>query len=410
MLPLTDPHSALPRRILPDRARAGWELVRPALVVMALVTSHMPTQAAVWASPPAAEAPVDRSSLQSGSPHMATSEDSEREKLVEALRDIAQSDNRVPGKSRPLKARPGSTMAPADAAWLLGLLALHGLAMPADPPQAQLWFERAQMLGHPMAAAGLAWCQLAGCVNAPNPAIAMHWIARVRRTDVGLAKLLEWHAARALAPLPKLGQPSPDRSRGNDGLAPAPNNTAFTRLLMEASRAGNAQAGNELGLEYVAQGQLNEALAQFQASAPRSEAAAANADLLASRIHSSSTKRPKSARYSAADWFAEARRYHIGDGVPANYAEAVRLYQIAASASHPDAKRMLSLIFSRPAPDGTIDIAWMQQLATIETGASGVPQGAGVVVPKGWQRDPSPLYDWVPLEWRSAAVRKPVQR
>ena len=38
-------------------------------------------------------------------------------------------------------------LAPADAAWLLGLLALHGLAMPADPAQAQHWFERAQMLG-----------------------------------------------------------------------------------------------------------------------------------------------------------------------------------------------------------------------------------------------------------------------
>lgn len=407
-------HPVVPRPISPEWASAVREQlrghVRKGCFAIALGTWYVPVQAGVLVSPPAAEVPMDRSSVQDVSPRMVTSEESQREKLVEALRDTAQSDSRVPGKPRPPKSRQGSAMAPADAAWLLGLLALHGLAMPADLPQAQLWFERAQMLGHPLASAGLAWCQLAGCVNAPNPAVAMHWIARVRRTDLGLAKLLEWHAAKALAPLPKLAPSSPDRSRSSEGLAPAPSGASLERLLVEASRAGNAQAGNELGLEYLAQGHLNEALAQFQSSAPRSEAAAANANLLASRINSNSAKRPKSARYSAADWYAEARRYHIGDGVPANYAEAVRLYQIAASAGHPDAKRMLSLIFSRPAPDGTIDIAWMQQLATIETGPSGVPQGAGLVMPKGWQRDPSPLYDWVPPEWRNAAVRKPVQR
>eukprot|EP01034_Spumella_vulgaris_P046767 gene46767-58317_t len=237
-------------------------------------------------------------------------------------------------------------MTPADAAWLLGLLALHGLAMPADPPQAQHWFERAQMLGHPLAPAGLAWCRRSGSVAAPNPVAAMHWIALVRRTEPGLAKYLQWHAAKALAPMDEPRAAAPARDAG--ALAPPPSSPTLLKLLTEASRAGNAQARNELGLEYLAAGDFEKALAQFQSASTRSEAAAANASLLTSRIQSGPAGGARSARYSAADWYIEARRYHQGDGVPANYTEAVRLYQIAASSGDPQARRMLALIFSRP--------------------------------------------------------------
>ena len=67
---------------------------------------------------------------------------------------------------------------------------------------------------------------------------------------------------------------------------------------------------------------------------------------------------------------------------------------------------MLALIFSRPAPDGTVDVTWMQQLAAIDMGpGGGLPAGtARAVTPQGWQRDPSPLYEWVPAEWRTTAT------
>ena len=119
---------------------------------------------------------------------------------------------------------------------------------------------------------------------------------------------------------------------------------------------------NELRLEYVAAGDLTLALTQFKAASAHSEVATANATLLASRINSSPETQPSSARYSAHDWYLEARRYHRGEGVPANYTEAVRLYQIAASSGDVEARKMLALIFSRPTQGGLIDTVWMQQL------------------------------------------------
>lgn len=141
--------------------------------------------------------------------------------------------------------------------------------------------------------------------------------------------------------------------------------------------------------------------------AERSEAAAANAGLLASRIQSSPVGRARPARYSPADWFAQAQRYHQGDGVPANYTEAVRLYQIAASGGDPQARKMLELIFSRPLQGGAIDIAWMQQLANIPIGNSITPSSVRSLAPHGWQRDPSPLYALVPSQWRTPDVVLP---
>lgn len=365
------------------------------VVSIGIALPALPALASVRALPAPVEAPIDRSTLNAASPRAPGADNPAREKMLKSLRSAAQTDGGPSRPPRPPKARAGAEMAPADAAWLLGLLALHGLAMPTDLPQAQHWFERAQLLGHPMAPAGLAWCQISGCVAAPNPAAALLWIAQLRRTDSALASYLEWHATKALTPL---SAPLPS-------VASPPAGPALHKLLTDAARGGNAQARNELGLDYLSAGDLDQALAQFQAAAPKSEAAASNAALLASRIHSGPAASTRSARFSAADWHAAAQRYHRGDGVPANYTEAVRLYQIAATAGDPQARRMLELIFSRPAPDGTIDITWMQQLASIDLGPrGGSPGQRGAAAPQGWQRDPSPLYDWVPPDWRTSGT------
>ena len=383
-----------------------------AAACVALVGGSVHAVASVHALPAPAQAPIERSTLSAASPRAPGPDNPAREKMLNTLRSTAQGDGTPPRKSRAPAARSAADLPPADAAWLLGLLALHGLAMPANPPQAQHWFERAQMLGHPLAPAGLAWCQLSGCVAPPNPAAALPWIAVVRRTHAALARYLEWHAAKALAPMAEPNPAPPGRDAGSDvgrnvgrdpsAFASPASSPTLHRLLTEASRAGSAQATNELGLEYLAAGDLDKAAAQFQAASARSAAAAANASLLASRLHASATDRTRPAGHSAADWYAEAQRYHRGDGVPANYTEAVRLYQIAASSGDSQARRMLALIFSRPAPDGTVDVAWMQQLASVETGPSGLPRAAAkLLAPHGWQRDPTPLYELVPPEWRA---------
>ena len=66
------------------------------------------------------------------------------------------------------------------------------------------------------------------------------------------------------------------------------------------------------------------------------------------------------------------------------------------------ARRMLELIFSRPAPGGGVDIAWLQQLARMDVSAVGGVTLLPPTVTAALQRDPTPLYDLVPAEWRRA--------
>lgn len=346
--------------------------------------------------------PIDRSLVSAPSPRMPTPDDAAQEKTMEKLRAIAQ--NAPPsarGKNTPPPALSGDP-SPRDAAWLLGLMALHGKAMSADPVQAQHWFERAYLLGNPMAPAGLAWCQIDGCGGSPNPALARTWIERLRKAAPGRALFLEWLLANQLAPL-DIAQPGPLHQP-----QPAPNtNPASHRaLLLRAAQAGDSHALNELGLENVAAGRTDMALRQFQAAARQSDAAAHNAHLLAERIDAAKTPSitaNPSVPYTAHTWWLQARKYHRGEGVPANYTEAMRLYQQAAAKGSREAQHMLELIYSRPGPQGGVDIAWMQQLAALQIGPDGavLPQAPSSGPPL-FRRDPTPLYDLLPSHWRTA--------
>ncbi len=299
--------------------------------------------------------------------------------------------------SHPAKRGSAAEKQAARAAWTLGLLALHGQGGPVDLPQAQQWFERARTLGEPLANAGLAWCRIDGCIPPPDPASARPYIAQLRATDAGRALYLEWLAQARRMPL-QTPQPRPSAASAQPGHA----------LLARAAQAGDAQALVELGMENIALGRLQEALAQFRQAAGRSPAAAANAGRLAARLASmDAAQRPPTAR-SAQDWFVQARRYHRGDGVPANYAEAVRLYQVAAAAGSRPAQHMLGLISARPSSTGGVDIAWMQQLATLDVehdqGTRALPAQLPTlpaVSPQLYVHDPTPLYDLLPAHWRT---------
>lgn len=286
----------------------------------------------------------------------------------------------------------------ARAAWMLGLLYLHGTGVALDRVQAQHWFERAWAMGERWASAGLAWCEIDGCRGIPTPSNARLWSAQLAGLDRGLGLYLEWLAADRLAPI-QLASPS------GPGLAQQEAAKAHRNLLERAARAGSAGALNELALQDTAAGHLPEALAQFRTAAAQSPAAAANASLLAARMKSADQKSAPPDTASA--WFAEARRYHRGDGVPANYTEAIRLYQIAAASGSRPAQRMLEMIYSRPTPTGSIDIAWMQQLANLEVSdehavLSVLPPSS----PRLFVRDPTPLYNLVPSKWRVAKESK----
>ncbi len=289
------------------------------------------------------------------------------------------------------RARRGSAAekASARASWLLGLAYLHGKGVTTDPAQARSWFERAVGLGDPLAPAGMAWCAIDGCEGPADPAAARPWIARLGRDQRALALYLEWLAQNGVAPVQVAASPLP-------GQGPPPDRTPHRETLVRAAQAGSVAASIELGIEDVAAGRTTEALARFRAAAPRSEAAAANAEWM-SRREAAAVR--TQGRQGPEGWLAAARRYHRGAGVPANFAEAIRLYQLAASEGSPEARRMLGLIYSRPAANGQIDIAWMRQLADVDVGGAMPQLGAPSSVPQ-LQRDPTPLYEYLPANFR----------
>ena len=343
--------------------------------------------AAIAPSGSTAGAPLELSGSPQAAPlRLPEAEDAATQAQVQKLRATALA---------PARRGSGAEKAAARSAWLLGLLYLHGERVPLDRLQALRWFERAQALGEPRAGAGLAWCQIDGCQGPPHPAAARPWIARLRPVDAGLALLLEWWVEERLAPLPA------PRPRPPDGEPPA---SAHAQLLQRAAQAGDAGALNEQGLALLAAERLPEALAQFRAAAERSPAAASNARLLAGRLQQQQQPNAPSATapQAADEWLAQARRYHRGEGVPSNYTEAIRLYQIAAASGSRAAKRMLELIYARPAPDGTVDVAWMRQLALMEVSPEGsvlTPQPPPT--PRLFVRDATPLAPLVPPEWRA---------
>lgn len=312
------------------------------------------------------------------------SEPDDRLLQKELLRLQAQAET-VRGSSSAVQA--------AQAAWLLGLIYLHGAGVRLDATQAQMWFERAARSGRePWAYAGLAWCLIDGCTGPPVPAAAASAIAQLRPQHPARADYLAWVLASRFAPN---GAPGVQDIRSRQA-APV----ADLSLLQRSAAAGDAQALVELGMLAMAQKNLNQAEEYFRRAAPQSPAAKANLQELISRSETQalSPKHAESPNASANEALAMARKYHRGEGVPANFAEAIRFYRLAEARGSVDARRMLALIYSRPQPDGSLNLGWMQQLAHVDPHTpipSVEPQGGQML-----QRDPTPLYDLLPTFWR----------
>lgn len=316
-------------------------------------------------------------------PLQAREQPSALEAEVSRLRSRALSVDPQPGRVAREQAR---------AAWLLGLLYLHGIGVAASPGEAAAWFERARALGEPLAAAGLAWCEIDGCRTAPNPPAAQRWITLLRRVDLPRAQYLQWLVDERLSPL-QLATPG---LRGEPVPATPAASAPDRQLLLSAARGGNVHARIELGFESITANRPAEALEHFRAAGSRSEAASANAALLSERLR---VTPPARSSASAADTFARAQRNHRGEGQPANFVEAIRLYRLAQNQGSEPAKRMLELIFSRPGPDGQVDIAWMQQLAYLNL-SGGAPALDSTTVRRELRREPTPLFDMLPASLR----------
>lgn len=287
----------------------------------------------------------------------------------------------------------GSTAGAAQAAWLLGLIYLHGAGVRRDPGLAQTWFDRAARLGRePWAYAGQAWCAIDGCEGPADPARARRAIAQLRGKHPARADFLEWVLLARETPL-QVSQPGVMQTEILQ--LPQP------ELLRKAAAEGDMHALIELGLNAVTNNQLPEALAYFRLAGSDSQAAQANIRQIESRLDSRRPAQPSTTGSSSAtELLAAARKYHRGIGVPVNYVEAVRLYRQAEAKGSAEAHKMLALIFSHPSPDGGINIGWMQQLAyadpTTTIPTVGVPGSIDLLY-----REPTPLYDLMPAFWRS---------
>jgi TPR repeat protein len=281
----------------------------------------------------------------------------------------------------------GSSVSAAQAAWQLGLIHLHGAGVRVDRPQAQQWFERSALQGRePWAFAGLAWCAIDGCSGPPAPATATQSINRLRAEHPERADYLAWLQASRLKPL------QIDVS-SNSSAAPE------RQLLERAAERGDVQANLELGIMAYASNESANAERYFGRIASRSSIAAEN--LLQVRSQKKSTS-PKS-RAASTDDSAEfaldmARMYHRGEGVPANYSEALRFYRLAEQRGSAEAHRMIELIFS--GPRGILDPVWMQQLARADLSRPASMIAAGITSHQ-LQREVSPLSDLLAPRWKA---------
>ncbi|MFT3776775.1 MAG: hypothetical protein QM772_00620 [Ottowia sp.] len=287
----------------------------------------------------------------------------------------------------------GGTAASAQAAWQLGLIYLHGAGMRRDAALAQRWFEQAARFNRePWAFAGLAWCHIDGCVGPPDAGAAARAIAQLRARQPARAQYLEWVLATRQTPL-QVASPGLVESQTLQ--------LANRRLLEKASAMGDMHANIELGIDAAAHDRVEEAEVYFRRAGPNSLAAHANLHELASRNARPGAEAGSSpAPQDAAEALTRARKYHRGEGVPANFAEAIRFYRLADAKGSVEAKRMLALINSRPATGGGINPGWMQQLAYVDARTSIPTVGIAVSTVHMMHREPTPLYDLMPPFWR----------
>lgn len=176
-------------------------------------------------------------------------------------------------------------------------------------------------------------------------------------------------------------------------------------LLHQAVALGDIQAMAAMGRFFFSQKQFKKALPYFEKAAPHSPAAAQNVELIKARIalessDSSATATASPHGLDAQSIYLQARRLHRGDGVPANYTEAIRLYMLADRLGYREARKMLSLIYSRPQPTGEIDVGWMRQLADMDLTLPSprmTPSSSTLIL----HEDSTPLFDFLPVPWRN---------
>lgn len=281
----------------------------------------------------------------------------------------------------------------ANAAWVLGLLFANGWGVDVDYSEALLRFKQAYQLGEPLAATGLAWCEIQGCETLPSAHAARVWIAQLRAIRPGRAIYLDWLVEQTFLPVQVN---SANSAASIDKLV-----QQRRQLLLNAAKTQDVQALIELGFDAVSTEHMKEAYVYFAAAAPNSIVAAQNAALIQTRKTELQANCKIQSDVDLPDTVLlnSAQALHRGSGCQVNYAEAIRLYNLAANKGNVSAKRMLSLIYSKPDASGNLNIAWMQQLANLNVSNLSLSIDSASLAPM-LKREPTPLFDLIPQSLR----------
>jgi len=275
-----------------------------------------------------------------------------------------------------------------EAAFAVALRYFDGDCVRKSFAEAHRWFEIAAASGHACALAAASHLKAEGLGVERDPATA--------REGLQAAQLAGCRRAFYLQALLEETSPRPERQQ-------------LARELLERGTAlGDGHALNLLGAERERGGERQAAEALYRrAAAAGNRAAPVNLKRLdryfsqRERKESIDSLRRRAQAKEPAALFALAQRYHRGDGVAADYVEALKLYRGAAQANHPPAVEMLALILSRPAARGGIDVAWMQSLAAAPLATDEQGKRRGVLQPV---IDDDPFYGMAPRVDAPAAV------
>lgn len=139
-----------------------------------------------------------------------------------------------------------------------------------------------------------------------------------------------------------------------------------------AARRDDALAQNAMGVHYQRQGDPTTAELWYARAADAGSASARrNLASMAPGTAPDGAVGETPATPQTDSLYAQARRYHRGEGVPVDYGQALRYYRAAAARGSEPARQMLGLIQSRPSRDGAVDPAWMRQLASAPVAGTG---------------------------------------
>ena len=186
------------------------------------------------------------------------------------------------------------------------------------------------------------------------------------------------------------------------------------QLLEQAARDGDPLATNNLGVALELEGNLTGARGLYEAAALQGNATAReNLERLHRLARPVDGINLSRLRLQADDGDTDAmlqlaQRYHRGEGVPQDYAQAILYYRRAADGGSVRAREFIALIFSRAPRDKSqlYDPAWMRELAArINLQSDRRPGGAGVAQNDRPRRNEDPMDGLLDLRPSARAVR-----